>query len=295
MLSTDSVSRTTVQTRGRVSHYGGVMRIEIKNLQKPIVQTQETIEEMKRITDGIKNDDESITYKDIKRLARLKKLGKDGYPRSMVIHPPKEEPADVPTIDNPDGIPETSIPEDDEIEEATQKTIKMVSDVNASGKERQYDEDGDPLPFSAQELTEKSFRRIIKEIKTGVSPYQACINKRVLPHQFFDACKQNKDWEIALADAREVYCESQVARLEKLAQQVQRGTIDVAIYASICGNIKWLIERLFPRVYGSKATVEQTVTHQISVDQKKLKELNDMLRGKERKPKAITVDYQEIK
>ena len=275
------------------------MRIDVKNLQKPIVQTQETLEEMKRITDGIKNDDESITYKDIKRLARLKKLGKDGYPRSMVIHPPKEEPADTPTLENPDGIPveepQTSIPEPDEVEEATQKTIRMVSEVSASGKERLYDEDGDPIPFEEQELTERAFKRIIKEIKTGVSPYQACINKRVMPYKFFDACKQNKDWEIALADAREVYCESQVARLEKLAQQVQRGTIDVAIYASICGNIKWLIERLFPRIYGSKASVEQTVTHQISIDQKKLKELNDLLRGKQKPLKAIAVDYEEVK
>ena len=275
------------------------MRIEVKNLRKPVVQTPETLEEMKRITDAIKNDDESITPQEIRKLARLKKLGKDGYPRSRVIHPEPEEPADTPTLQNPDGIPNdtsiSSMPEDDEVEEATQKTIRMVSEVSASGKERLYDEDGDPIPFQEQELTERAFKRIIKEIKTGISPYQACINKRVMPYKFFDACKENKDWEIALADAREVYCESQVARLEKLAQQVQRGTIDVAIYSSICGNIKWLIERLFPRIYGSKATVEQTVTHQISIDQKKLKELNDMLRGKERKPKAITVDYEEVK
>lgn len=251
------------------------MRIEIKNMQKPVVQTPETIAEMDRITDAIKNNDENLTYKDIKRLARLKKLGKDGYPRSRIIHPEQEQPADTPTVDNPEGIAE--------------------KDVSASGKERLYDEDGDPLPFTAVELNDKSFRRIIKEIKSGVNPYQACINKKVQPSMFFDECKKNKDWEIALADAREVYCESQVARLEKLAQQVQRGTIDVAIYASVCGNIKWLIERLFPRIYGSKATVEQTVTHQISVDQKKLKELNDMLRGKEKPLKAITVDYQEVK
>lgn len=251
------------------------MRIELKNMQKPVVQTPETIAEMDRITDAIKNNDENLTYKDIKRLARLKKLGKDGYPRSMVVHSEQENPADTPTLENPEGVSE--------------------KDVSASGKERLYDEDGDPLPFNAVELNDKSFRRIIKEIKSGVNPYQACINKRVQPSMFFDECKKNKDWEIALADAREVYCESQVARLEKLAQQVQRGTIDVAIYASVCGNIKWLIERLFPRIYGSKATVEQTVTHQISVDQKKLKELNDMLRGKEKPLKAITVDYQEVK
>lgn len=258
------------------------MRIEIKNLREPVMQTPETLAEIERIEEAIKSG-EYVSVDEQRRLRSLKKYGTKHTAKNKCLHPEPEKPAVVPTVDNPEGV----APEEEE-----NKTVRMVSEVNASGKEREYDEDGDPLPFSAVELDDKSFRRIIKEIKSGVNPYQACVNKRVVPSQFFDGCRRNGDWAQQLTEAREVYCESQVARLEKLAKQVERGTIDVAIYSSVCSNIKWLIEKLFPQVYGSKAQVQQTVTHEISVDQKKLKELNDLLRGKQ---KPLEVEFQEVK
>lgn len=259
------------------------MRIEIKNLREPVVQTPETLAEIERIEEALKNG-EYVTVDEQRRLKSLKKYGTKHIAKNKCLHPEPEKPAVVPTIDNPDGL----APE----EEEKPKTIKMVSEENSAGKERMYDEDGDPLPFSAYELNDKSFKRIIKEIKSGVNPYQACVNKKIVPSQFFDGCRRNSDWAQQLSEAREVYCESQVARLEKLAKQVERGTIDVAIYSSVCSNIKWLIEKLFPQVYGSKAQVQQTVTHEITVDQKKLKELNDLLRGKQ---KPIEIEFQEVK
>lgn len=259
------------------------MRIEIKNLREPVVQTPETLAEIERIEEALKNG-EDVSVEEQRRLRSLKKYGTKYIARNKCVHPEPEQPAVVPTIDNPEGI----APE----EEESPKTVKMVSEQSASGKERKYDEDGDPLPFDTVELDDRSFKRIIKEIKSGVNPYQACVNKRVIPHQFFDGCRKNADWGQQLSEAREVYCESQVARLEKLAKQVEKGTIDVAIYSSVCSNIKWLIEKLFPQVYGSKAQVQNIVTHEISVDQKKLKELNDLLRGKQ---KPLEVEFQEVK
>ena len=259
------------------------MRIEIKNLREPVMQTPETLAEIERIEDALKSG-EDVSVEEQRRLRSLKKYGTKYVARNKCLHPEPEQPAVVPTIDNPEGVAPS--------EEEEKKTVKMVSEVSASGKERKYDEDGDPLPFDTEELNDKSFKRIIKEIKSGVNPYQACVNKRIVPHQFFDGCRKNGDWAQQLNEAREVYCESQVARLEKLAKQVEKGTIDVAIYSSVCSNIKWLIEKLFPQVYGSKAQVQNIVTHEISVDQKKLKELNDLLRGKDR---AIPVEFKEIK
>ena len=258
------------------------MRIEIKNLREPVMQTPETLAEIERIEEAMKSG-EYVSVDEQRRLRSLKKYGTKHTAKNKCLHPEPEKPAVVPTVDNPEGV----APEEEE-----KKTERMTTEVSASGKERRYDEDGDPIAFDVEELNEKSFRRIIKEIKSGVNPYQACVNKRVVPSQFFDGCRRNGDWAQQLTEAREVYCESQVARLEKLAKQVERGTIDVAIYSSVCSNIKWLIEKLFPQVYGSKAQVQQTVTHEISVDQKKLKELNDLLRGKQ---KPLEVEFQEVK
>ena len=116
-------------------------------------------------------------------------------------------------------------------------------------------------------------------------------NKRVLPDEFFKACKENAAWQRELDDAREVYAESQVARLETLSHQLEKNKIDPSTYNSITNNIRWLAEKLFPVLYGNKTKVDQTVTHSIDIDQNKLKELNDLLRGGE---KPIEIEYQEV-
>lgn len=194
----------------------------------------------------------------------------------------KETPAQVPTIENPDGF--------DEIEYYDPKKPKEVA---ANGKERQYDEKtGDPLPFSTEELTDTVFQRIIKEIKSGTSPYQACVNKRVPPDIFFRKCKENKNWAEELTEAREVFSESKVAQLEQLSAQLKRKTIDPGIYDKLTKTIIWMVERLFPSLYGNQAKVEFTTTHTIEIDQNKLKEMNEMLRASQ---KVVEVEYQEAK
>lgn len=198
----------------------------------------------------------------------------------------KETPAQVPTIENPDGF--------DEIEYYQPKKssgetgMKMVS---STGKERQFDEKtGDALPLATEPLTEKVFQRIIKEIKSGTSPYQSCINKRVPPDIFFRECKRKKEWADELTEAREVFSESKVAQLEQLSAQLKRKTIDPSVYEKLTKTIIWMVERLFPSLYGNQAKVEFTTTHTVEIDQNRLKELNDMLRASQ---KVVEVEYQE--
>ena len=194
----------------------------------------------------------------------------------------KETPAQVPTIENPDGF-----------EQIEYYDPKKPKEVSSTGKERLYDEKtGDPLPFETNELTEVVFQRIIKEIKSGTSPYQACINKKVPPDIFFRKCKESKNWAEELTEAREVFSESKVAQLEQLSAQLKRKTIEPAIYEKLTKTIIWMVERLFPSLYGNQAKVEFTTTHTVEIDQNRLKELNDMLRASQ---KVIEVEYQEEK
>ena len=196
----------------------------------------------------------------------------------------KETPAEVPTIENPKGCEEI---------EYYDPEPKKVKEVSANGKERKYDEKtGDPLPFDTEEVNEKTFNRIIKEIKTGVSPYQACINKRVQPDEFFHKCKERKDWADQLTEAREVFAESKVAQLELLSHQLKKKSIDPNIYDKLTKTIIWMVERLFPTLYGKQAKVEFTTTHNIEIDQNKLREMNEMLRASQ---KVVEVEYQEVK
>ena len=198
-----------------------------------------------------------------------------------------EEPAEVPSIENPTGITEK------EYANAPQNVKKMKKEVSASGKERQYDEiTGDPLSFGTNELNEKFFRWIIKEIKSGVSPYQACVNRKIPPDIFFRKCKENKEWGDELTEAREVFAESQVARLEQLANQLKRKTLQPQVYANLSRTIIWLVERLFPSLYGNKSQVEFQTTHTIEIDQNKLKEMNELLRANQ---KVVEIEYQEQK
>ena len=196
----------------------------------------------------------------------------------------KELPAEVPTLDNQDGIVE---------EEYAMPDKPKVKEVSASGKVRRYDEEtGDPIALDKNELTEVVFKRIIKEIKSGVSPYQASVNKKVPPDEFFRKCKENKSWADELTEAREVFAESQVARLEQLANQLKRKTIHPQVYANLSRTIIWMVERLFPSLYGNKSQVEFQTTHTIEIDQNKLKEMNELLRANQ---KVIEVEYQEQK
>lgn len=203
------------------------------------------------------------------------------------IEPKKkqETPAEVPSVENPNGF--------DYIEPPDIYIKKKEEDVSASGKERRYDEKtGDPLPFATEELNEVVFQRIIKTIKSGTSPYQACVDKRVQPDEFFRKCKENKAWADELAEAREVFAESKIAQMELLSAQLKRKTLSPLIYEKITKNIIWMVERLFPALYGNKAKVEFATTHTIEIDQNRLKELNDMLRASQ---KVIEVEYQEAK
>lgn len=199
----------------------------------------------------------------------------------------KELPAEVPSIDNPDGITE------EEPVYTTKNNKPMTKKVSASGKERQYDDEtGDPLPLDTNELNEKFFRWIIKDIKSGTSPYQACVNRKIPPDIFFRKCKENKQWADELTEAREVFAESQVARLEQLAAQLKRKTIHPQVYANLSKTIIWMVERLFPSLYGNKSKVEFQTTHTIEIDQNKLKEMNEMLRANQ---KVVEIEYQEVK
>lgn len=259
------------------------MRIKVKNFSEKIVQNEVTQAEIDLLTE--KKQKEGLNYTERCRLSRLKKYGINAIAQNKCTHPEPEVPAEVPTFENPTGIMTKKEAEEREIKH------RMVEDVNAKGIERRYDESGDPISFRVEEVDEKAFLRIIKEIKSGVSPFQACINKRVLPDEFFRECKNNPNWQKELDDAREVYAESQVARLETLSHQLEKNKIDSSTYASITNNIKWLVERLFPTLYGNKTKVEQTVTHALEIDQNKLKELNDMLRGN---PQPLEVEYKEV-
>ena len=197
----------------------------------------------------------------------------------------KEYPAEVPTVENPTGIVEQ------EYYDPTPK--KELKEVSASGKVRQYDEyTGDPLPLNTNELNEKFFRWIIKDIKSGTSPYQACVNRKIPPDIFFRKCKENKEWADELKEAREVFAESQVARLEQLSAQLKRKTLNPQIYANLSKTIIWMVERLFPALYGNKSQVEFQTTHTIEIDQDKLKQMNEMLRANQ---KVVEVEYQEEK
>ena len=259
------------------------MFVQIKNLSEKVVQNEVTKAEIDRLTE--KEKESGLPVKEKMRLYRLKKDGRNAIAQNKCLHPEPEIPAEVPTFENPSGTMTKKEAEEREIKH------RMVDEVNAKGEERRYDESGDPISFRVEEMDEKAFLRIIKEIKSGVSPFQACINKRVLPDEFFKECKNNPSWQKELDEAREVYAESQVARLETLSHQLEKNKIDSSTYASITNNIKWLVERLFPTLYGNKTKVEQTVTHSLEIDQNKLKELNDMLRGT---PKPIEVEYQEV-
>lgn len=196
----------------------------------------------------------------------------------------KELPAEVPTVENPDGISE---------EEYAMPDKPAAKEDVPKSKTRRYDEKtGEPLALDTNELTEVVFQKIIKEIKSGVSPYQASVNKRVPPDEFFRKCKENKTWGDELTEAREVFAESQVARLEQLAAQLKRKTIHPQVYANLSKTIIWMVERLFPSLYGNKSQVEFQTTHTIEIDQNKLKQMNEMLRSGQ---KVIEVEYQEAK
>lgn len=259
-------------------------RVEVENLTPKVVQNEVTQAEIDRLT-AKKEKEGNLPYGEKCRLARLKKYGINAISQNKCIQTEPEMPAEVPTFENPTGTMTKKEAEEREIKH------RMVEDVNSKGVERRFDESGDPISFRVEEMDEKAFLRIIKEIKSGISPYQACINKRVLPDEFFKECKNNSKWQKELDEAREVYAESQVARLETLSHQLERNKIDSSTYASITNNIKWLVERLFPTLYGNKTKVEQTVTHALEIDQTKLRELNDMLRGN---PKPLEVEYQEV-
>lgn len=260
------------------------MRIAIKNLSEKVVQNEVTQSEIDRLEEK-KRKGEKLTVREQMRLHNLKTKGINAPSQNKCLHPEPEMPAEVPTFENPTGTMTKKEAEEREIKR------RMVDEVNSKGVERRYDDAGDPIPFMAEEMDEKAFARIIKEIKSGVSPFQACINKRVLPDEFFKSCKLNPAWQKELDEAREVYAESQVARLETLSHQLEKNKIDSSTYASITNNIKWLAEKLFPVLYGNKTKVDQTVTHSIEINQDKLRELNDLLRGNE---KPIEIEYQEV-
>lgn len=259
------------------------MRIAIKNLTPKVVQNEVTQAEIDRLEE--KKKTMGLSAREKMRLYNLKTKGANAPNQNKCLHPEPEMPAEVPTFENPTGTITKK--------EAQEREIKhrMVEEVNAKGEERRFDEAGDPISFKAEEMDEKALARIIKEIKSGVSPYQACINKRVLPDEFFKECKNNPAWQRELDEAREVYAESQIARLETLSHQLEKNKIDAVTYAQITGNIKWLAEKLFPVLYGNKTKVDQTVTHSIEINQDKLRELNDLLRGN---PKPLEVEYQEV-
>jgi len=260
------------------------MRIEIKNLSEKVVQNEVTQAEIDRLEEKLRTTGH-LRVKEHIRLKNLKRLGCNAPNQNKCLHPEPEMPAEVPTFENPTGTITKKEAEQREIQH------RMVNETNAKGEERRFDEAGDPISFRIEEMDDKAFSRIIKEIKSGVSPFQACINKRVLPDEFFKACKENAVWQRELDDAREVYAESQVARLETLSHQLEKNKIDPSTYNSITNNIRWLAEKLFPVLYGNKTKVDQTVTHSIEIDQNKLKELNDLLRGSE---KPIEIEYQEV-
>lgn len=184
----------------------------------------------------------------------------------------KEFPAEVPTVENPTGIVQQEYYDPTKKEEAA--APKKIEEV------------------IKEDLDEGVFQKIIREIKSGVSPYQACVNKKVQPDEFFRKCKENKAWAEELKDAREVFAESQVARLEQLSTQLKRKTLPPQIYANLSKTIIWMVERLFPALYGNKSQVEYQTTHTIEIDQNKLKEMNEMLRGGQ---KVVEVEYQEEK
>lgn len=186
----------------------------------------------------------------------------------------KEYPAEVPTVENPTGIVQQ------EYYDPTKKELE------ATPKKQKVEE------VVEEDLDEKVFQRIIKEIKSGVSPYQACVNKKVQPDEFFRKCKEDKAWAEELKDAREVFAESQVARLEQLSTQLKRKTLPPQIYANLSKTIIWMVERLFPALYGNKSQVEFQTTHTIEIDQNKLKQMNEMLRSGQ---KVVEVEYQEEK
>lgn len=259
------------------------MRIAIKNLSEKVVQNKVTQSEIDRLEE--KKKSMGLSMREKMRLYNLKTKGINAPAQNKCLHPEPEMPAEVPTFENPTGTMTKKEAEEREIKR------RMVDEVNSKGIERRYDDAGDPIPFMAEEMDDKAFARIIKEIKSGVSPFQACINKRVLPDEFFKSCKLNPAWQKELDEAREVYAESQVARLETLSHQLEKNKIDSSTYASITNNIKWLAEKLFPVLYGNKTKVDQTVTHSIEINQDKLRELNDLLRGNE---KPIEIEYQEV-
>lgn len=197
----------------------------------------------------------------------------------------KEYPAEVPTVENPTGIVQQ------EPVYTTKNNKPMTKTVSSTGKERQYDDEtGDPLPLNTNELNDKFFRWIIKDIKSGVPPYQACVNRKIPPDIFFRKCKENKDWAEELKEAREVFAESQVARLEQLSTQLKRKTLPPQIYANLSKTIIWMVERLFPALYGNKSQVEFQTTHTIEIDQDKLRQMNEMLRSGQ---KVVEVEYKE--
>lgn len=201
----------------------------------------------------------------------------------------KETPAETPTIDNPDGCDE--IEYYDPTPEKTNK--RWVKTESSKGKPRQYEETtGDPLPLTVEQLDDACFARIIREIKKGVSPYQACVNKRVPPDIFFRRCKERKDWADELKEAREVFAESKVAQLELLSGQLKRKTIDPSVYDKLSKTIIWMVERLFPTLYGNQSKVEFTTTHTIEIDQNKLREMNEMLRASQN---IVDTEYHELK
>lgn len=258
------------------------MRIEIKNVQPKVIQNEVTQAEMERLEEKARMNggNHSLPYPERCRLARIKKYGRNAIAQNKMIHPDPEIPAEVPTFENPSGTMTVK-----------QAEKRMVKEVDSEGNPRRYDEAGDPVSFKAEEVTEKSFLRVIKEIKNGISPYQACINKRILPDEFFKMAKTDNRLQAELDEAREVYAESQVARLEKLGVQLEHNRIDASTYNSVTNNIKWLVEKLFPTLYGNKTKVETSVTHNLEISQDKLRELNDLLRGE----KPLEVEYQEVK
>ncbi|MBQ0113332.1 MAG: hypothetical protein KBT03_09405 [Bacteroidales bacterium] len=268
------------------------MRIEIKNVGTKVVQNEVTQAEMERLEEKarLNGGNHSLSWKERSRLARIKKYGINAIAQNKFLHPEPEVPAGVPTFENPSGTMTVKEAEKKE-EEAKEIKHRMVDEVDAEGNPRRYDEAGDPISFKTEEVTEKAFLRVIKEIKTGISPYQACINKRILPDEFFKMAKTSPHLQKELDEAREVYAESQVARLEKLSMQLEHNKIDTSTYTSVTNNIKWLVEKLFPTLYGNKTKVETSVTHNLEISQDKLRELNDLLRGN----KPLEVEYQEVK
>lgn len=152
------------------------------------------------------------------------------------------------------------------------------------------------------EMSAQLAQEIIDSIYDGKSPIQSIKEIGATPKSFFNFLdEEEKRGNYSLKSsyflARECLAEFYLYKRDLYEQQLLAGEIDSSTYAAVTNDIKYLVGKLFPRIYGDRVTIDTNVRSSVSVEAspERIQRLNALLSGGQLPPPVVDVEFSEEK